>query len=120
MIGWAAAISFIMSVVLRANELNTIIYKYLLEAGLNHTAYTLFNEAALAQPLQEFRFDIRPAHLLSLLEKALVYAQIEAHVTLVLGDLCRASTWNAGSRLRCYGRTLARWWSAPRRRRSSC
>lgn len=41
-----------MSIVLRANELNTLIYKYLLEAGLNHTAFTLFNEALLAQPLQ--------------------------------------------------------------------
>lgn len=32
-----------MSIVLRANELNIIIYKYLLETGLNHTAYSLFN-----------------------------------------------------------------------------
>jgi transducin (beta)-like 1 len=72
-----------MSIILRANELNTILYKYLLEAGLAHTAFTLFNEASLAQPLQEFRFDVRSGHLLSLLEKALVYAQIEAHVSLV-------------------------------------
>ena len=57
----------IMSIVLRANELNIIIYKYLLEAGLTHTAYSLFNEAVLAQTLQEFRFDVRPGHLLSVL-----------------------------------------------------
>lgn len=56
-----------MTLVLRANELNTLIYKYLLEAGLSHSAYTLFNEAALAQPLQEFRYDVRSGHLLSLL-----------------------------------------------------
>jgi hypothetical protein len=110
----------IMSIVLRANELNTIIYKYLLEAGLAHTAYALFNEAALAQPLQEFRFDIRPAHLLSLLEKALVYAQIESHVTLVTLPRGRASTWSAGSPSACCERTPARWWSAPKRRRRNC
>ena len=56
-----------MSVVLKANELNSLIYKYFLEAGLSHSAYTLFNEASLAQPLQEFRFDIRAGHLLSIL-----------------------------------------------------
>ena len=73
-----------MSIVIKANELNTLIYKYFLEAGLSHSAYTLFNEAALAQPLQEFRFDVRAGHLLSILEKGLVYAKIESHVNLVL------------------------------------
>jgi transducin (beta)-like 1 len=91
----------IMSIVLRANELNILIYKYLLEAGLTHTAYSLFNEALLAQPLQEFRFDLRPGHLLALLEKALIYAQIESHVNLVSRHTCRANTWNAGSRSAC-------------------
>lgn len=65
-----------MSVVLKTNELNTLIYKYLLEAGLSHTAYSLFNEAALAQSLQEYRFDVRPGHLLSILEKGLIYNKI--------------------------------------------
>jgi hypothetical protein len=32
-----------MSIVVKANELNTLVYKYLLEAGLSHTAYSLFN-----------------------------------------------------------------------------
>jgi transducin (beta)-like 1 len=72
-----------MTVVLKANELNTLIYKYLLEAGLTHTAYSLFNEAALAQHLQELRFDVRPGHLLGLLEKALIYSHIEAHCGFV-------------------------------------
>lgn len=97
-----------MSIVLRANELNTIIYKYLLECGLNHTAYSFFNEAALAQPLQEYRFDIRPGHLLSLLEKALIYAQIESHVNLVLPSPCRVSTLNVRNPLGCYGRIPAK------------
>jgi|JI9StandDraft_1071089.scaffolds.fasta_scaffold440774_2 hypothetical protein len=56
-----------MSVILKANELNILIYKYFLEAGLTHSAFTFFNEASLAQSLQEFRFDIKAGHLLSLL-----------------------------------------------------
>ena len=86
-----------MSIVLKANELNTIIYKYLLEAGLNHTAYTFFNEASLAQPLHEFRFDVKAGHLLSLLEKSLIYSQIEAHVCMVFIFLSRMSICNAVS-----------------------
>jgi hypothetical protein len=64
---------------------------------LNHTAFTLFNEALLAQPLQEFKFDVRAGHLLSLLEKGLVYAQIEAHTSLVTSNPLRASTRSAMS-----------------------
>jgi hypothetical protein len=56
-----------MSIIIKANELNILIYKYFLEAGLSHSAYTLFNEAALAHPLQEFRFDVRAGHLMSIL-----------------------------------------------------
>jgi len=56
-----------MSIVVKANELNTLVYKYLLEAGLAHTAYTLFNEACLELPLKEFRYDVKSGHLLSLL-----------------------------------------------------
>ena len=81
-----------MSIIIKANELNSIIYKYLLEAGLSHSAYTLFNEAALSQPLQEFRFDIRAGHLLSILEKGLVYNKLEAHVNVVCLCRCRVST----------------------------
>jgi transducin (beta)-like 1 len=86
-----------MSIILRANELNTLIYKYLLECGLSHTAYTLFNEANLAQPLQEFRFDVKSGHLLSLLEKALIYAQIESHVSMVIHEQSRVIILSAWS-----------------------
>lgn len=75
-----------MSIIIKANELNILIYKYFLEAGLSHSAYTLFNEAALAHPLQEFRFDVRAGHLMSILEKGLVYSKIESHVNVVKID----------------------------------
>lgn len=32
-----------MSIILKANELNILIYKYFLEAGLTHSAFTFFN-----------------------------------------------------------------------------
>lgn len=41
-----------MSIVIKANELNCLIYKYLQENGLDHTAYALFNESGLAASLQ--------------------------------------------------------------------
>lgn len=72
-----------MSIIIKANELNILIYKYFLETGLSHSAYTLFNEAALTQPLQEYRFDIRAGHLMSVLEKGLVYNKLESHVNMV-------------------------------------
>ena len=72
-----------MSITIRANELNALLYKYLTESGLVHSAYALLHEAALAEPLQQFRYDIRPGHLVSLLEKGLVYSQIETHTSLV-------------------------------------
>lgn len=36
-----------MSIVVKSDELNLLIYKYLCEANLSHTAYTIFNEAQL-------------------------------------------------------------------------
>ena len=74
---------FYMSIIIKANELNILIYKYFLETGLSHSAYTLFNEAALTQPLQEDRFDVKAGHLMSVLEKGLVYNKLEAHVNMV-------------------------------------
>ena len=56
-----------MSITIKANELNALIYKYLTEAGLTHAAYTLLHEAVLAEPLQQFRYDIKAGHLVSLL-----------------------------------------------------
>lgn len=44
--------------------------------GLNHTAYALFNEANLSQSLQQFKYDIKAGHLISILERGLIYTQI--------------------------------------------
>lgn len=65
-----------MSIVIRSDELNLLVYKYLLESNLSHTAFSLFNEARLESSISQYKYDIKPAHLISLLEKALVFNQI--------------------------------------------
>ena len=65
-----------MSIVIRSDEVNVLVYKYLQESNLLHTAFTFYNEALLADPLTRFKYDIKSGHLLSLLEKALIFNQI--------------------------------------------
>ncbi len=36
-----------MSIVLKSDEVNFVVYKYLLEMGLSHTAFSMFYEAGL-------------------------------------------------------------------------
>ena len=50
-------IIFIMSILIKSDELNYLIYKYLQEAGLNHTAFSFYNEAALESVITEFKYN---------------------------------------------------------------
>jgi len=43
---------------------------------MTHTAYALFTEANLEQSLAQYKFDVKPGHLVSLMEKALIFSQI--------------------------------------------
>ena len=72
-----------MSIILKSDEINYVVYKYLLEAGLNHTAFSMFYEANLDGPSREFRYDVQSGYLVSLIEKALLLTQIESHIFLV-------------------------------------
>ena len=71
-----------MSITIKSDELNLIVYKYLLESNLSHTAFCLFNEARLEPSICQYKYDIKPGHLVGLLEKALVFNQIESHITI--------------------------------------
>lgn len=62
-----------MAVVLTAAEVNTLVYHYLLEAGLQTAAFALKVEADLQA------YEVVPGALLMYLEKALIFTQIEAH-----------------------------------------
>ncbi|KRX03495.1 WD40-repeat-containing domain [Pseudocohnilembus persalinus] len=75
-----------MSIVIKSQELNYAIYKYLLEAGLQHTAFSLFNEAHIEEKVREFDQNCRPGHLLHLVERGLMFNQIESHIHL--GQYC--------------------------------
>ena len=78
-----------MSIVIRSDEVNVLVYKYLQESNLTHTAFTFYNEAALADSITRYRYDLRAGHLLSLLEKALIFCQIESHTTMSEYEECR-------------------------------
>lgn len=78
-----------MSIVIKSDEINVLIYKYLQECNLAHTAYALFTEANLEQSLTQFKFDIKSGQLISLMEKALIFSQIESHITINDYEECK-------------------------------
>lgn len=56
-----------MSIILKSDEINYLVYKYLSEMGLHHTAFSMFHEANLEAASREYRYDIQPGHLVTLL-----------------------------------------------------
>lgn len=40
-----------MSIIIKSEELNVLIYKYLLESNLHHSAFTFYHEALLERVL---------------------------------------------------------------------
>ena len=74
-----------MSILIKSDELNYLIYKYLQEAAMAHTAFTFFNEAALENTVTEFKFNTEAGQLINLLQKGLILTQIESHIVLVPG-----------------------------------
>ncbi len=71
--------------------MNLVVYKYLLEAGLAHSAFTLYAEAALEQPLQKHLYHLRSGHLVGLVEKGLVLQHIEKHIHMQEYHVCTGS-----------------------------
>ncbi len=76
-----------MSILIKSDELNYLIYKYLQEAGLNHTAFSFFNEAALESIISEFKYNTEAGQLINLLQKGLILIQIESHIVLVFFEV---------------------------------
>jgi hypothetical protein len=62
-----------MSYALRTSDINSLIYQYLIERGLNHSAFLLKSEA------EKIQVDIPPGQLVSFLEKALAMEELEKH-----------------------------------------
>ncbi|EAR94699.2 LisH protein (macronuclear) [Tetrahymena thermophila SB210] len=69
-----------MAIVIKQDQINLLIYKYLLEAGLQHSAYSLYNEAKIEQIYRNYENDLKAGHLIHHLERSLIFNQIESHI----------------------------------------
>ncbi|KAK2948196.1 hypothetical protein BLNAU_16905 [Blattamonas nauphoetae] len=62
-----------------ADELNYLIYLYMVENGFSHTAFTFANESlCLVNDIKDV--SVPPARLIHLLQKGLSYMEIEQHI----------------------------------------
>lgn len=71
-----------MSIIIKQDEVNYLIYQYLLESGYTHTAYAMFHETRIDQKGPTYEADAKAGHLIFLLERALIFNQLEQHSTL--------------------------------------
>jgi transducin (beta)-like 1 len=60
-------------IVIKTDELNYLIYRYFLEQGLQHSAFALCNEAGVKEYASKYQDEVRPGHLINLLEKSLLF-----------------------------------------------
>ena len=72
-----------------SDEVNYLIYRYLEESGLRHSAFMLANESMLARSAINGA-DVAPGALVALLQKGLQDIDVEWHLTDV-----RAVVWKA-------------------------
>jgi len=64
---------------LTSEELNYLLYRYLLESGYTHTAFTFANESLVKQSGINGA-DVPPGALISFVQKGMLYSNIEQHV----------------------------------------
>ncbi|KAI3641609.1 hypothetical protein MIR68_000360 [Amoeboaphelidium protococcarum] len=62
-----------------SDQVNLLIYRYLLESGFNHSAYTFSNES-LIQKSEMKNVKVDTGALLLLLQKGLLFSEAEAHL----------------------------------------
>ena len=62
-----------MSYALHTNDINSLIYQYMIEQGLTNSAFVLRNEA------KNLRQDLPSSSLVSYLEKSLAMEELEKH-----------------------------------------
>ncbi|KNE54734.1 hypothetical protein AMAG_00693 [Allomyces macrogynus ATCC 38327] len=64
-----------------AEEVNYLVYRYLLESGFRHSVFAFENESQIVRKLDEYRaLEVRPGQLITLLHKALQVIQVEMHM----------------------------------------
>lgn len=62
-----------------SDDVNYLVYRYLLESGFSHSAFTFAHESLVARTVVSDS-DIPPGALLSFLQKGLQYVEIESHL----------------------------------------
>ena len=62
-----------MSYTLHSCDINSLIYQYMIERGLEHSAFLLKNET------DKIKVDLPPGSLISYLEKSLAMEELEKH-----------------------------------------
>ncbi|KAI9221300.1 WD40-repeat-containing domain protein [Blastocladiella britannica] len=64
-----------------ADEVNYLVYRYLVESGLRHSTFAFEHESMIGAKLDKFRaMEIRPGMLITLMHKALQLMQVEMHM----------------------------------------
>ena len=64
---------------LSSEEVNVLVYRYLLESGMEHTAFTFHSEASMGRSAYT-NAEMAPGALVTYLQKGLLYLFIETHV----------------------------------------
>jgi transducin (beta)-like 1 len=67
---------------LTSDDVNTLVYRYLLESGFTHTAFAFNHEAHLAKAPISMEH-IPPGSLVTYIQKGLQFDEIEAHINEV-------------------------------------
>jgi hypothetical protein len=64
---------------MNSDEVNFLVYKYLLESGFVHSAFTFAHESLVSRSVFADA-DVPPAALISFVQKGLQYVEIETHL----------------------------------------
>lgn len=64
-----------------SDEVNYLVYRYLLESGFTHSSFSFQHESQLSRRSEEFKaLNVRSGALINLLQKGLQYIEVETHV----------------------------------------
>jgi transducin (beta)-like 1 len=66
-----------------SDEVNYLVYRYLLESGFTHSTFAFQYETAIHRSELKVN-NVRPGALISLLQKGLLYSEVETHLNTVL------------------------------------
>jgi len=80
---------------LTSDELNYLVYKYLLESGFTHSAFAFGNESYVNQRTIAPERAIPPGALISFVQKGLQYLELEANLNEVRVCAMRVRAWRA-------------------------